>query len=259
MPEYKYSILYRKLNPRRFVAYGIGLEKSGTHSLASMFAKNYRSEHELGVGEINPLAVSYKKGETSQEEIIHVLSRRDKYAWLEMDVSHPHIHYLELLLKINPNAKFILTVREPKSWLNSVFNQHVHREKRSYFDVLNEYRYGFLCEQKYTEKDSILKEKYQLYPLKSYLAYWNYHIDRALQMIPEKNLMVIMTENLNDSIPRLAKFLRVPVGRIDHLQSHSYRARRKDSIIAEVDQDFLDAMVTRYCGAIYSKVQSMTP
>jgi hypothetical protein len=222
-----------------------------------MFLKNYRSDHEHGVGEINPMAVDFRMGKISSEELKAALLRRDRYAWLEMDASHPHVHYLEFLLEINPDAKYILTFREPVAWLNSVFNQHLHKEKRPYFDVLHNYRYQQLCPANHSENDIFLRDKYTLYPLESYLKYWNYHILRVLNLVPTQQLLVISTENLSKSASKLADFLNLPQNTIDTLQSHSYKATKKDGIVDLFEPEFLDGLLNKHCHELYSKLLEM--
>jgi hypothetical protein len=68
---------------RRFVGFGLGTPKSGTTSLASLFAQNYRAEHEAEwVDTIETLYAVYR-GTMDHAAYGQELVRRDRRLWLE--------------------------------------------------------------------------------------------------------------------------------------------------------------------------------
>ena len=48
---------------------------------------------------------------------------RDRDRWLELDSSALNYFFLDIFVDRFPESRFVLTLREPLSWLDSVFNQ----------------------------------------------------------------------------------------------------------------------------------------
>ena len=111
--------------PRRFHAYGCGMAKTGTHSIYALFG-NYRTAHEVDLRRMVRLAVASLDGSISDQEIERLLLRRDRQLWLEMDSSNINGDLIRPLVRISPQAKFILTIRDVYSWLDSAINQMIN-------------------------------------------------------------------------------------------------------------------------------------
>ena len=120
------------LEPRSTHAYCIGLPKSGTHSIARML--DCRSAHEPETHTLLNLFADHKKSKISREDQRRVLRSRDTWLWLELESNWLLGLVLEALVAEFPQAKYILTVREPIAWLESEINQEIAIR-----------RYGALC------------------------------------------------------------------------------------------------------------------
>lgn len=250
---YKYSPVWRLLHPRRFIAYGVGLEKSGTHSIAKMLSANYRSEHESNVAALNNLVIDVHEGKAPSAKLENALRRRDKYGWLEMDASHPHVHYLPQLLQMNPTAMVVLTIRDCFSWLDSVTSQHVLKPKRDYFDRLHDWRYNVLVNGEHDSRDLFLKEDYGLPSVAAYMSYWSYHISRVLEFVPNEQLLILRTFELRQKASELADFIGIPVESVDLESSHSYKAPRKLNVLAELGESYLRDKSAEFCSSHMEK------
>ena len=112
---------------RAFQAVCLGTPKSGTHSIANMLNLDLRSLHEPD--EIFMINLIHKKakGLISNDEIVKTLKRRDKCNWLEMESSHYLGAFVEELVAVNYETKFILTIRDCISWMDSWFNHQLSR------------------------------------------------------------------------------------------------------------------------------------
>ena len=121
----------------------LGLSKTGTTSLAAALAMlGYQTKDNLGV-------TTYTAGDLIASVDLSIIDNNDAFT----DTPIPSF-YKELDL-MYPNSKFILTVRELKSWLSSCKKQFNQRatEKRS--DVINDlfediYETHFFEEEKFT-------------------------------------------------------------------------------------------------------------
>ena len=101
--------------PRRFHAYGVGMAKSGTHSLAAVF-QNYRAMHEPQHEQMLHAILAADQGSFSADERIEFLTGRDRKLQLEIDVSQLNYFFLPELVALFPAAMFILTMRDCDPW-----------------------------------------------------------------------------------------------------------------------------------------------
>ena len=93
-----YLGIYRRYRPRRFHAYCVGALKSGTHSIAGMLMRDYRSSHEPRVPELIDAVLAFSRREIPKLDLQQLVHRRDKALWLEMESSAFNVHVLDLLV-----------------------------------------------------------------------------------------------------------------------------------------------------------------
>lgn len=245
---YKYSPLRRFLEPRRFQAYCIGINKSGTHSLARMFEKHYRSGHEIDHGSLINGFLNWQKGIIKEEDFQNLLLDYNKYGWLEMDSSHVHIEYVDFLVKLFPKACFILTIRDCYSWLDSFFNHCLNYPIRDRWARLHNWRYG-QSNVSYHPAEQVL-QTYGFYPLGNYFAAWTTHNYRALQVIPSEQLLVLRTSEITTNLDRIANFLDIPVSTLDTRTTHSFQAPQKHHILTRIDPDYVREQAEKHCSEL---------
>lgn len=244
---YRYSALWRISHPKAFHCFGIGLSKSGTHSLAAMLASNYRSEHELEHWKLIEAFLKYKQEALSKKEFEEVLKTHCLYSWLDLDVSHTHIEYLENLLGLFPKAKFILTIRDCFTWLDSWLNHTLNQQRaEGPWLALAQWRYEKGQPLEYAPEEAVLKEK-QLYPLKNYFQEWNQHIEKALRLIPKEQLLIVRMEDLKQSAPLIANFLEIDENTLNIQASHQYQTPKKWNLLEAIPEHFLNEQADRYC------------
>ncbi len=87
---------------RRFHAFCVGTEKSGTHSVAQVFARNYRSDHEPDYPNLIPKLLAKRP---KDESWLTFLRRRDRRLWLEMEACWLHVFHLEQLARAFPSSQ----------------------------------------------------------------------------------------------------------------------------------------------------------
>ena len=248
---YQYSPLRRLLEPRCFHAYCLGTNKSGTHSIASMFAKQYKSAHEEAHGTLIDGFLDWQEGKSKFADFQTILLNHDKYAWLEMDSSHVHIEYVDLLVELFPKAKFILTIRDCYSWLDSYFNHYLNYPLYDCWARLHNWRYG-RAEYSYASAEKILVDA-GFRPLASYFAAWTVHNQRALSVIPSERLLILRTLDINSSIDRIAEFLKIPNNTLDPKKVHSFKAPKKHRLLTQIDSSFIREQAEKHCGALMAE------
>lgn len=248
---YQYSSLRRLLAPRRFQAYCLGTNKSGTHSIASMFAKNYKSTHEAAHGTLINGFLDWQESKIQAEDFQNILFNHDKYAWLEMDSSHVHIEYVELLVKLFPEAKFILTIRDCYSWLDSVLNHALNYPLYDAWARLHHWRYSS-TPNTYPSAEAVLQDA-GFYPLENYFAAWAAHNQRALDSIPAERLLILRTPEITESIDRIAEFLQVSPATLDIETTHSFQAPKKHYLLTQINEDHVRKQAEMYCSKLMAQ------
>lgn len=240
---------------RRFQAYCIGLPRSGTHSIAYILAKNYRSSHEPRSHDTIIHLLQYLNNNYSRKKMEAIIRGRDKFLDLEMESTH-YLHYVaDLLLKINPKSKFILTIREPFSWLASEINQNNRVIVRQNWDALENFKYSGY-NNKFTKEDEGLKAIRNTYPVASYLSYWRDHITEVINVIPEPNLLIINTRKINEDAHKIADFLSIPPDDLNMSRIHSDKKDKKSfDLYSIVNENYVKEQVNKYCSKLADELK----
>ena len=230
--------------PRRFHAFGIGIGKSGTHSLAGIFRQHYRAAHQPQ-SQITIDRIDANWANRNSADMQTWLQQRDQSLWLEMESSPYLIEIVPALAAAFPKAKFVLLLRDCYTWLNSTINYSLAvrpTEKSVRHRALLYGQNG----NTFTPADRIL-ETCGLYSINAYLSAWARRNNFALEQIPSKRLLVIRTYELRNSIPRLAQFLNFAPETLNAGNSHLYRTNKDFGILHQIDRAYLQDRVQQYC------------
>ena len=243
-------VSYHKHLPRKFHAYNIGTGKSGTHSISGIFQSNYRAAHEpehyLFIQWLLENNISY------YSEIGEAYVRqRDNELNLELEASGLLSFLVKALVKTFPQAKFILTIRDCYSWLDSCINHQLNARRTQEVNFWWEYR-DFCFRPalfEHCSQASVLAD-YNLYPLEGYLWHWQQINESILRGVPSENLLIVRTADIANSIERIADFLAIPLATLNPSASHLFKAKKKFYLMREIDRSFLDEKVSLYCKQI---------
>lgn len=237
--------------PRRFHAYCLGMPKSGTHSIESILAKQYRTAHEPEHGEVIRAILASEHGRMSDSKFRSFVSEQDKRLWLEMNASHLNYFLMAPLLELSPQSKYILLIRDCYSWIDSFINHQLTRPAEPLWHELRELRFGSLSVS-FAPEERILEE-HALYTLNAYFGHWAKYIDDVIQKVPAERLLVIKLNELSQSIPRVAAFLGVPEATLDSSGHHVFKAPRRVKILTHMDPDFVERKAQMHCGRLMRK------
>jgi hypothetical protein len=242
------DLLRPHVRPRRFHAFGVALPKTGTHSVAGIFSR-YRAWHEPDRDYYAQIAVGRTTGELSDSATLDLLRRLDRRWWLELNSSWLNYFFLDLLLAEYPRARFVMTIRDCYSWLDSMFNQVLARSHADSPQLAQFYRWyaGILEPGSHEAGDQVLAEQ-GLWPLDAWLRFWNQHNTRIMALVPRERLLIVRTQDIRGDIPRLAEFLEVPPNTLDPGRSHEHRAEAKFSLVPKIDEKYLHERVAARCG-----------
>jgi hypothetical protein len=236
------------MNARNFHAYCIGTSKSGTHSVAALFGKRHRAAHEPEYGELIEIILRRSRGAAGEAELKEFISSRDRRLGLELECSHPLFHLLDVLVTEFSEAKFILTIRDCYSWLDSQINSQL-----SYIETRPWQDFGdvkFAGETGRHPPEEQIFSRFGLYTLDGYLAAWAFHNQQVLTTVPRERLLVIRTPDIAREISKLAGFLGVSVTALDTGGAHSFKGGKKFDLLSKLDQEYLDEKIDKHCRPI---------
>ncbi len=238
-------ILAPLLYHRKIHAYGLGHGKTGTNSISGLLEKNYRSVHEPESKELIQFILQSESGNYSALQKEKYVRRRDKNLWLEFDSSVLNVFILDQLIESFPNAKFILTIRDCYSWLNSTINYHGSGYLPLSFTELMQWWFRPM-DFDFSPGETILQQN-NLFPVECYLASWATHNQTVLDKVPSSRLLVVKTPEIGKRIPEIAAFLGVPQASLDEKKSHLYKSDKKLNLLSQLDKNFIEKKVDMHC------------
>lgn len=227
---------------RRFHCFCIGAAKTGTTTVAACFDARYRAEHEPEPMATNALVIDFLEGRIARHDLAERLRERDRRLDLELESAHPLAYLSDVLADTFPDAKFLITVREPHSWLRSRLQYHYTNNPpdwAAYRDYFWHRRHGG-----YPPEERAL-EQYGLYSLDTYLCQYADHYDRVLRDVPADRRLMVMTSDIDASLPRIAGFLGIPAAELGIKRRK--RSKAAFQPIDALDTDYVRSRIERHC------------
>jgi hypothetical protein len=238
---------------RRCHVFGVAIAKGGTRSLAGLFGR-YHSAHEAA-------AVA----------AIQALAREDRLDWrswvrerdmrtgeLECDSSQLHAWYAGALAEVFPRARFVLTVREPFSWLRSFVDHRLARGLSPEWAPLQRARFGAPRVASPAAGEELL-DSYGLPGLDALLGYWRDHHQRVLDAVPVDRLLVLPLSRLHDSLDGIAAFAGVPAASLDAGHGRLNEASARFQVVDRLSRDLLESKIEEIAGPVWRRLMSLCP
>ncbi len=238
---------------RRFQVYGVGAGRSGSRSMVGIFSSCYRSAHEPYSKELIAIILALRKGLINERDFRKYIIYLDNKLELEFNSSFLNNWQLDVLVAEFPNAKFILTIRDCYSWLNSFINallfQHsgIPSENRKFLNMLfgkETYRHA--------KEEKVLYEK-GLYTLDGFLSYWARVNTEILATVPGSRILIVKTSEISRKTEKIADFIGISSKALDLSKSHLCKSVKYPNILATIDRDFLSSKVDLHCKELMDK------
>ena len=121
-----------------------------------MFETHYRAAHEPGVKDLTETVEKVILKQLSDTEIMSWLVTRDRRLNLEIEASHPMGYLAPWLPEAFPKALFVITIREPRAWLKSRLNFHLHKTPAEWEGYRN-FIWG-RHHQGYSDEEAVLEQ-----------------------------------------------------------------------------------------------------
>ena len=230
---------------RRAQLYGVGMGKSGTHSIAKMFSRRVRVRHEPQAPQLIYKVIDWHSGRLSEPDLTRWLRERDRELALEVDASGVNLQIIELLLREFPEARFVLSIRDCYTWTNSRMNDDLPPPTSEAWSKWARFVYGpgpFV----HAPEEQALKRG-GIRPLETYLASWAARNGRVLAKVPPERLLVVRTDQIRQRAYEIADFAGLPRRLIRLHRTHEFHNSRKVPLLREIDRDFLERKVEQHC------------
>lgn len=247
------STLYRLLRPRRIHLVCIGARKTGTSTVAAVFGSAFRSEHEPGLDRIVPTAIRYDRGEMGRDEAIQRLLAHDRRFFLEVESSHPLGAMAGPLCEAWPEARFLVTVREPLSWLRSQYNWEINTGSRLREPWLSHHAYFFPRGRVHPPEEKPLAQR-GLRPLSVYLEHYRRRYETIFSEVPPERRLVVQTRALDESLDRIAAFAGVSAGELE--TAHAKRRSEDHRVLDRLDSAYVEGLVAEVCGEVWANARA---
>ncbi len=243
---------------RRFHLFGVGIPKTGTTSLAAIFDQ-HRWGHEVWFDDaILALDRAAMDGST---DLVEVLSLRDRATRLECDSASFHHFWMELLVDRYPDARFVLTVREPVAWLQSLLSMWLRNDVMNaggtwpaWQRALGRLMLGDAFDvADYSGPAALAAGAPRI--VDAGLRFWADQNRRVLDLLPPGRSLVVRTEQLGDALPALAALAGVPVETLH--PAHENRGRGDVDLAALIGADALSDKVEQICGPVRQSVAAI--
>jgi hypothetical protein len=239
-------LLLGRRKVRRTRVYCVGTAKSGTHSIYSMFSRNVRAGHEKEALQFIDTFFHWQERRMSDQEFREWILARDHEMALEVDSSWHLILILDFLAKEFPKARYMLTIRDCYSWLNSEFKRVLHTPSQQRQRIkLRRFIYDG-GSAAHAPEEQVLKEA-GLFTVDNYLSRWAAHNGKVLATIPPEQLLVVRTDQIRARAYEIADFAGLPRYTVRLQRTHEYRNPVQREIIREIDSGFLERKVEQHC------------
>lgn len=209
----KRTALWEKMRPRSICLYGIGAPRTGTLSVARAFKNQYRSEHEPNYPKLIPLIEKKMcKKEYQKDEIEKLINRKR----LEVYSSHILVYFLEEIVELEEEPKFLVTYRDIEKWLRSMLDRickirpkkFEKRHPGKWWSLWRKKSFGdpFPLDKSYiTEKGVNDVERV----IEGLMEYYVWHYKRVEKKLKDRNVLYVKTEELSSSEKKISKFLEI--------------------------------------------------
>ena len=224
------------LPPRRFHLIGVGLPKTGTTSLASLF-QPFRWGDEFLFAESIERLIAWRGGGLDRDGIRRWLALRAEAGALELDSASFNHYFLDILVELHPAARFVYTRREAVSWADSFLNMVLRHSTYLRDHPWPEWQLALgrlmapsFDPGRFTSPERLRPALRKL--AEELLGFYARETARIEATLPSERSLVIPTDDFPMNLDTLAAFAGVPRSALNAAGSHENRGHGKVPLVA---------------------------
>ena len=240
--------LRRMIQPLSFEVICTGLPKTGTTSLARMF-EGARADHEPNAVEVLQRLHAAQRSSTGYAELKRYYEKdHPRITWLELESAWHRSLFPELLRTSAPRARYVVTIRDPISWADSVINNTIihypitlpdryeRRDTGLYLKIM------FGPEPYHYENEEQELREHGVAPLGSMLAFWTTQYENLLKVLADSNSLLVRTEDISRRADEIYDFVgwQPPSASSDRPPTHVRKTSERFGILARLPREFVD-------------------
>ena len=181
----------------------------------------YTSYHDFKRSDPEFMMALYRQGQINRGEFGKFLLRRDHKMWAEMESSGGIHRYIDFLVHIFPQAKFIFTLRDCYSWCDSYIDASINHPYKGPSPSLDPLFFK--------TKESAIQN---IIPILSHaLSLWHETNESIMKTCPPERLFVVRTDRIVKDIEGIADFLNVSVDSLCLEMVHSNQSCHKYHVL----------------------------
>jgi hypothetical protein len=196
-----------------------------------------------GGRELDELIRAKRAGRLTQAELDAALLGRDRRLRLEVDSNQLNQRLAADYARVFPQARFVLTIREPRSWLDSFYDHRLNDTPTGDWKRILDRQQAGLA---YPPEEAVLREL-GLPPLAARLARWRRPFEEVVPVVPPDRLLVLRTDEIDRSLERLASFVEIDPATLDAGRSHRNRGTTRHRVLARLDPAHVERMIDKHC------------
>lgn len=216
-----------------------------------MFERGARSQHEPAPNELIEAILYRAAGGFGDRELARSLRERDRRLGLEVDSSQLNFFVIDVLQQEFPEARFLLTTRDPYSWLDSIINDSLRRRTSEEWLKMRDLRFGDR-DVTWSKHEEVL-ERRGLYPLDGYLSYWAQHNETVLNTVSADRLLVVRTDRITREAFSIADFAGLPRDGVQLDRSHVFQNPETFDLLDQIEPSYLEDKVLHHCSTLMSR------
>jgi len=222
--------------------FGTGLFRTGTTTMQEMFARSFASDHEFQLQDQLSIFERRLMGTITDEEIRTFIHQRNAAKPLDMDSCGAHFCIVDFLVEEFPDAKFVLTLRDVYSWMNSCVGKLFGDFTAGWGS-----RAGALMNCLDVLPDGsfrLMNQPNMKVRLEQMTKIWTGVNQRVISAVPKERLLIVHTDELVARNGEIAAFCGIDPGLLDPIHAN---AGQNMNFLRCFDSEQLEELVHLHC------------
>lgn len=189
-----------------FQAYGVGLPKTGSTTLAAAFVLS-RSSHEWANYRLFLLGKARVRGDIDDTSFWRLAGGRLRRPVVAMDVCTAHHLYADALADRFPEARFVWTTRGVRDWSNSLLDMHIREDAKTQECGLAPVNWQRRFPDECFSSEAPHAKAPDADMLPSLIRSWSEHMRRMASVLPADRTLRVAVKDLSARLPEISSFV----------------------------------------------------